>query len=86
MGPGRGDRDPVTTRGTKVAWGGPPLAPKGEEPATLRPRPPGGDQQAEVDRLLALGATRVEIGADGVVMLADPDGNEFCVSGQAVAT
>lgn len=40
------------------------------------------DQAAEVERLLALGATRVdwryEPGADYVV-LADPDGNRFCV-------
>ncbi|MEU1687284.1 VOC family protein [Micromonospora sp. NPDC005707] len=66
--------------GTKVAWGGPPVAPK---KARNRQRfdlaPAGGDQQAEVDRLLSLGATRLEVGADGAVMLADPDGNEFCV-------
>jgi Glyoxalase-like domain len=39
------------------------------------------DQQAEVERLLALGATRTDIGqgdAEWVVM-ADPVGNEFCV-------
>ncbi|WP_216319636.1 VOC family protein [Deinococcus aestuarii] len=40
------------------------------------------DQAAEVERLLALGATRVdwryEPEADYVV-LADPDGNRFCV-------
>jgi predicted enzyme related to lactoylglutathione lyase len=40
------------------------------------------DQDAEVDRLLALGATRVDWrppdGADFVV-LADPEGNRFCV-------
>lgn len=40
------------------------------------------DQEAETDRLLALGATRVEWqyepDADYVV-LADPDGNTFCV-------
>lgn len=40
------------------------------------------DQPAEVGRLLSLGATRVErdypAGADFVV-LADPDGNRFCV-------
>jgi catechol 2,3-dioxygenase-like lactoylglutathione lyase family enzyme len=40
------------------------------------------DRQAEVDRLIALGARRVEWryppGADYVV-LADPDGNTFCV-------
>lgn len=42
----------------------------------------GSDQAAEVERLLALGAERVEWayepGADYVV-LADPDGNRFCV-------
>ncbi|MEV4350550.1 VOC family protein [Actinoplanes sp. NPDC049596] len=40
------------------------------------------EQLAEVERLLALGATRVEWdypeGADFIV-LADPDGNLFCV-------
>lgn len=40
------------------------------------------DQEKEVERLLKLGATRVvweyEPGADYVV-LADPDGNTFCV-------
>lgn len=40
------------------------------------------DQAKEVERLLNLGATRVdwkyELGADYVV-LADPDGNTFCV-------
>ena len=40
------------------------------------------EQQAEVDRLLALGATRSDIGQSGDetwVVLADPEGNEFCV-------
>ena len=40
------------------------------------------DQRAEVDRLLALGATRADVGqGDDVtwVVLADPEGNEFCV-------
>jgi len=44
----------------------------------LRP----ADQEAEVARLLALGARRVDIGQPGTVswvVLADPDGNEFCV-------
>jgi catechol 2,3-dioxygenase-like lactoylglutathione lyase family enzyme len=69
--------------GPKITWGGPPQEPKvgkGRVHFDLAP-PAGGDQQAEVDRLLALGATRVDIGqgdADRVV-LADPDGNEFCV-------
>ena len=40
------------------------------------------DQAAEVDRLTALGAARVDVSqGDGVswVVLADPEGNEFCV-------
>jgi predicted enzyme related to lactoylglutathione lyase len=39
------------------------------------------DQGAEVERLLALGATRVDIGQGDVrwVVMADPEGNEFCV-------
>jgi hypothetical protein len=41
----------------------------------------GGDLQAEVDRLVSLGATRLEVGEDDAVELADPDGNEFCVRG-----
>lgn len=43
--------------------------------------PADGDQAAEVDRLLSLGAARVDIGQGDVswVVLADPDGNEFCV-------
>jgi catechol 2,3-dioxygenase-like lactoylglutathione lyase family enzyme len=66
--------------GTKVAWGGPPVAPK---QARNRQRfdlaATGGDQRAEVDRLVCLGATRLEAGEEGAVVLADPDGNEFCV-------
>lgn len=39
------------------------------------------DQHAEVERLLALGATRIDVGQGEVswVVLADPEGNEFCV-------
>ena len=40
------------------------------------------NQEAEVQRLLDLGATRVDVGqGDDVswVVLADPEGNEFCV-------
>jgi hypothetical protein len=42
------------------------------------------DQDVEVDRLLALGATRVDIGQGETswVVLADPEGNEFCVLGE----
>jgi predicted enzyme related to lactoylglutathione lyase len=39
------------------------------------------DRDAEVDRLLGLGAVRVDVGQIDVpwVVLADPEGNEFCV-------
>ncbi|BCI54600.1 hypothetical protein NIIDNTM18_38780 [Mycolicibacterium litorale] len=39
------------------------------------------DQEAEVDRLIGLGARRVDIGQgeQSWVVLADPEGNEFCV-------
>jgi catechol 2,3-dioxygenase-like lactoylglutathione lyase family enzyme len=69
--------------GPKITWGGPPLAPKtGKDRLHLDIAPPGGgDQQAEVDRLLRLGATRVDIGQGDVeqVVMADPDGHELCV-------
>ncbi len=39
------------------------------------------DQEREVRRLVELGASRVDIGQGDVswVVLADPEGNEFCV-------
>jgi hypothetical protein len=42
---------------------------------------PDDDQAAEVARLEALGATRVDIGQGEQpwVVMADPEGNEFCV-------
>jgi hypothetical protein len=45
---------------------------------------PGDDQAAEVSRLKALGARPIHLGqrADATyVVLADPEGNEFCVLG-----
>jgi hypothetical protein len=48
----------------------------------LAPSPDAG-QEAEVRRLEALGARRVDIGQDADkvswVVMADPEGNEFCV-------
>ncbi|MFC8615298.1 VOC family protein [Micromonospora purpureochromogenes] len=60
-------------------------------PVSVRPAPrhvhlglvaDDGDPQAEVRRLLALGARRADVGQsgdEGFVVLADPEGNEFCV-------
>ena len=69
--------------GSKISWGGPPLSPKtGKRRLHLDVAPPpDGDQAAEVERLIGLGARRVDIGQGDVswVVMADPDGNEFCV-------
>ena len=50
-------------------------------------RADGTTQSEEVDRLLALGAIRVEVGQSSEVswvVLADPEGNEFCVLKRSV--
>jgi len=62
---------------------GPPVAPKtgkGRVHLDVAP-PPGGDLEAEVERLLGLGARRIDIGQHDVpwTVLADPEGNELCV-------
>ena len=48
--------------------------------------PSGADQAEELERLLALGARRVDVGQGDVpwVVLADPEGNEFCLLGRRV--
>src|SRR3712207_733075 len=69
--------------GPMITWGGPPLMPEtgtNRLHVDLAPPVPGG-QQAEVERLISLGATRIDSGQGDVswMVLADPDGNEFCV-------
>ena len=46
------------------------------------------DRDAEVERLLALGATRADVGQgdESWIVLADPEGNEFCVLGSRSPT
>ncbi|MGW5617296.1 VOC family protein [Streptomyces sp. NPDC003877] len=48
---------------------------------------PVEDQAREVARLEGLGATRVDVGQGDVswVVLADPEGNEFCVLGRGLS-
>jgi hypothetical protein len=70
--------------GPKITWGGGPLTPKTRKYRLhfdLAP-PLHGDQQTEVERLETLGATRVDIGQGEIdwVVMADPDGHEFCVT------
>ena len=68
--------------GQFITWG-PPLAPKrGKNRLHLDVAPPpDGDQGTEVERLLSLGAKRIDAGPGEVprVVMADPDDNEFCV-------
>jgi catechol 2,3-dioxygenase-like lactoylglutathione lyase family enzyme len=69
--------------GVIISWSGPPLLPKpGKNHLHLHVAAPTRDTMtAAVERLVALGATPVDIGqraADRVV-LADPDGNELCL-------
>ncbi len=68
--------------GPLITWSGPPLMPKfGKNRLHLDIAPERGDRQAEVDRLVALGAARLDIGQGDVdaVVMADPDDNEFRV-------
>ena len=69
--------------GPMITWGGPPLNPKlGKNRLHLDIAPPvDGDQRAEIERLISLGARRIDIGQGDVewAVMADPDDNEFCV-------
>ncbi|MFD5448189.1 VOC family protein [Streptomyces sp. NPDC127100] len=69
--------------GTKITWGGPPVAPKkGTNRLCFElALPAGADWEAEAARLVSLGATRTGTGesAGGRALLLDPDGNEFFV-------
>jgi len=69
--------------GPKITWGGPPLMPKtGKSRLHFDLAPLAhSDQKAEVDGLLSLGASRLDIGQGDVswVVMADPDGHELCV-------
>jgi catechol 2,3-dioxygenase-like lactoylglutathione lyase family enzyme len=63
--------------GTKISWGGPPVAPKhGRNRQRFDLVTP--DPSSESERLVSLGAT-LRADLDDGVELADPDGNEFGV-------
>jgi hypothetical protein len=65
--------------GTKVSWGGPPVASRVGRNRQRLDVTTDGDRVAEVERLMSLGATRRDVAGDGDVVLADPDGNQFRV-------
>ena len=73
--------DPAATRSVTIL-----IEPVPEKKAIknrlhLDVRPSGVDQAEELDRLLALGARRADIGQGDQtwIVLADPEGNEFCL-------
>jgi Glyoxalase-like domain len=69
--------------GPKISWDAEGMLPRtGKDRLHFDLAPlPDGDQHAEVERLVSLGATRVRTGQGEVswVVLADPDGHEFCL-------
>lgn len=68
--------------GPKITWGGSPLMPnRGKNRLHFDIAPVDGDQQGEIDRLTSLGAGGIDIGQGDVnwVVMADPDGQEFCL-------
>ncbi len=67
--------------GPFITWGPPVGAKTTKNRLHLDITAHHGDLPAEVDRLISLGASRTDIGQGAVdwVVMADPDGNEFCV-------
>lgn len=62
------------------------LAPPWHGPGSVRAeanRLPRVSHQAEAERPISLGARRRDLGGDAVpsIVLADPEGNEFCLLG-----
>ncbi|WP_416970207.1 VOC family protein [Streptomyces sp. 4F14] len=88
---GREDDGSIEIGPPGTGFGGPlptlVLSPSGDpRPVKLRLHldvsPTDRDQQAELERLLALGARHAEIGQTGAESwypLVDPEGNEFCL-------
>lgn len=76
-------RSPSGTGTGPVLMMGPPVAPKlGQNRLHFDVAPlPGGDQRREVSRLVDMGAFRIDTDHRAACrdMLADPEGNEFCV-------
>ncbi|CCH75550.1 conserved hypothetical protein [Nostocoides australiense Ben110] len=66
--------------GTKIAWGGPPMAAKrGRNPQHFVLEVGAAEREREVARLTGLGARHTSPPSDGPAELTDPDGNEFVV-------
>jgi catechol 2,3-dioxygenase-like lactoylglutathione lyase family enzyme len=79
---------------TGEPWAPPPLlvfvpvpeSKAGKNRVHIDVNPSGCDVDEELERLLGLGATRVDVGQGEVpwYVLADPEGNEFCLLARRV--
>jgi hypothetical protein len=80
---GRAADIPIGQRGPALAFGPVPEGKQVKNRLHIELAPRAGDEQeAEVSLLLRSGATRADVGQRGDeswVVLADPEGNEFCV-------
>ncbi|GHE78109.1 hypothetical protein GCM10018785_52910 [Streptomyces longispororuber] len=76
--PGTGSGSPLPT--LVLSPGSDPR--NGKLPLHIDVNPTDRDQDAELERLLALGARTADVGQTGTeswYVLADPEGNEFCL-------
>jgi predicted enzyme related to lactoylglutathione lyase len=65
--------------GPKITWGGQRPTAKHAKDRLHFDLAADGDRQVEVDRLVSLGTTRIDGGHSDSVVMADPDGREFCL-------
>ncbi|MCP4958142.1 MAG: VOC family protein [Actinomycetia bacterium] len=68
--------------GTKISWGGEPAAPPEVRRRHRLYLVTAEDRETEADRLVSIGATRLEGREGRNVVLADPGGNEFELASQ----
>ena len=68
--------------GTKISWGGEPAVPPEVKRRHRFYLVTAGESEAEIDRLVSLGAARLSGRQDGTAVLSDPGGNEFELANQ----
>lgn len=68
--------------GTKISWGGEPAAPPEVRRRHRLYLVATRESEAEIDRLVSLGATRLSARQDSSSVFSDPGGNEFELASQ----
>jgi hypothetical protein len=68
--------------GSKISWGGPPLAVRTTKTRLHFDLAPEGERLMELDRLVSLGANQSDDTPcePGWISMTDPDGNPFCLT------